>query len=110
MPELIAKAEAWIATSCGISATQDGFQDQGFIMESFDSILDQVPAHESVVAVMRRVPYAPTRSTLFSLCVQALETKHQTASLQKQSSLGHWVALVNHFAMFLCSLDHGDLM
>lgn len=94
MPDLIARTEAWIEVQADEISSRNRQalqpQDEGFILESFESTLDQRCVREEVRKVLHRVVYVPALTAL--LCLEAGLKPRQTA-LQKQSSLGqHFVA------------------
>ena len=104
MSDFIARTEAWIENSAlQIRSTRkEVLIDEGFILESFECMLDQGAVRENICAVMHRVVYAPVFGALLLLCRWAGQRPRQRANLQKQSSLGqHFVGhFVTHLAAF----------
>lgn len=104
MSDFIARTETWIENSAlQIHSTRkEVLIDEGFILESFECILDQGAVRENICAVMHRVVYAPVFGALLLLCRWAGQRPRQRANLQKQSSLGqHFVGhFVTHLAAF----------
>ena len=112
MPDFIAGTELWIETkavqiySAQNKETMQAPQDQGFILESFESILDQAEVQEKVRTMLHRVVYIPAFFALRHLCLHAGRSPEQTAKLQKQSSLGQH--FLTHFLRSrVSSDDHG---
>lgn len=112
MPDFIAGTELWIETkavqiySAQNKETMQAPEDQGFILESFESILDQAEVQEKVRTMLHRVVYIPAFFALRHLCLHAGRSPEQTAKLQKQSSLGQH--FLTHFLRSrVSSDDHG---
>ena len=111
MPDFIAGTELWIETkavqiySAQNKQAMQAPEDQGFVLESFESILDQAEVREKVRAMLHRVVYIPAFLALRRLCHHAGRSPEQTAKLQKQSSLGQH--FLSHFLRSRVSSDHG---
>ncbi len=108
MSDFIARTEAWIENSAlQIHSTRkEVLIDEGFILESFECMLDQGTVRENICAVMHRVVYAPVFSALLLLCCCAGQRPRQTANLQKQSSLGQH--FVGHFVTHLTAFGRSN--
>ncbi|CAJ1360951.1 unnamed protein product [Effrenium voratum] len=86
MPGCLARAGDWIRSEMrGLGYGRP--KDEGFLLESFESILDHSRAPEDLVLALRRAVCAPATRALHRLTV-SVDVRHHKRSLEKQSSLG----------------------
>ncbi|CAJ1383539.1 unnamed protein product [Effrenium voratum] len=87
MPGCLARAGDWIRSEMrGLGYGRP--KDEGFLLESFESILDHSCAPEDLVLALRRAVCAPATRALRRLITVSVDARQHKRSLEKQSSLG----------------------